>query len=177
MKIIGLDISTTFTGWTILDNGILVEMGHIEFKKCKTLWEKVDHATIEIQKVFSKHQGIEQLWVEESLQAFYGGGSSAATIAMLTKFNALICYQVRQLYKLEPNFIGAISARNKCGIKIQKTKKVGKSGKVQTFEWATTVGPLKDWRYPQTSTNKPKPYCYDECDSFVIALSGWLSNN
>ena len=53
--ILGLDVSTSVTGVCILDPGIIpdskgahiIYLDRVDFKKCKTLWEKADKIAIE----------------------------------------------------------------------------------------------------------------------------------
>ena len=170
--ILGLDVSTTCVGWTLLDDaGNLVKMGHIDFKKCNTLWEKADHVDSELLSVVQLNGAPTRVYVEESLQAFRPGLSSAATLSMLTKFNGLTSYAIRNIVGYDPLYYAASTARKVCGMKIQKTSVCGKSGKEQAFEWMIK-GPLKGVTLPKTKNGTYKSFVYDEVDSYIIALAG-----
>ena len=171
MNTLGLDISTAIVGWTILDDQFnIIKMSHIDFKKCKTFWEKVDYAVSELTKILTQNQ-VDNVYVEESLMRFSPGFSSASTIITLAKFNVLISYAVRNAQGTEPQYVGANDARRKCGIKLLQKKKVGIDYKTQAFNWCK-AGPLSHLQFPLTKTGKIKPFVMDETDSYIIARAG-----
>jgi hypothetical protein len=178
MKILGLDISTSITGISILENNDsgdanIILLDKIEFKNCKTFWEKVDLAKnyFDSKEFNLASQGLDKILVEESLQSFRSGMSSALTITTLSKFNSVVSYIAREKFKLDPEYVSATSARKQCGIKIQKTSLIGKNAKEQTFEWAMN-GPLKSIVWPLKKNGQPKDWSRDATDAYVIALSG-----
>lgn len=179
MKILGLDISTSITGISVLEftkgdvEPKIILIDKIEFKTCKTFWEKVDYAKMYFSsKEFEiATKDLDHIFVEESLQSFKSGMSSALTLTTLTKFNSLLSYLVREKFKMDPEFVSAISARKQCGIKIQRTLIIGKNAKEQTFEWAMN-GPLKHVNWPLKKSGKPQDWSRDATDAFIIALSG-----
>ena len=73
------------------------------------------------------------------------------------------CYEE---FGIKPEYIPAISARKKCGISIKK----GVKAKEQVLAFLLDNEPIFSVEY--TRTGKPKPYCYDEADSLVIAKAG-----
>lgn len=176
MKVLGLDISTSTTGICILETKEkevepdLILLDKIEFKNCKTFWEKVDLAREYISsKSFEKKSlNLDEIFIEESLQSFRTGMSSAATITTLAKFNSLLSYFVREKFNKDPHFLAAVSARKLCGIQILKN---GKSAKEQTFDWAA-AGPLKDYPWPLKKNGFPKDWSKDATDAYVIARAG-----
>lgn len=177
MKVLGLDVSTAVTGYTILDDSMnIVCMGHIDFSKCKNLWEKADLAKTKLKELLALHS-IDKVFVEESLLGFTSGASSATTIMTLSKFNALVSYFVREISGFDPEFIAANSARKTVGIRLIQKKKCGLSHKEQAFLWCTgPQGPLKDLQFPKTKTGKFKPFVSDQVDSYVIARAGVVLN-
>lgn len=177
MIILGLDISTSITGYTILDDEMnIIKMGHIEFSKCNGLWEKVDLAKKELDALLTEFP-VEKVYIEESLMSFSSGLSSAATITTLVKFNALVSYLVRAKTGFDPLHISAATARKSVGIKLLQKKKCGLSHKEQSFLWCTgPLGPLAHLEFPKTKTGKFKPFVADEVDSYVIARAGCLLN-
>jgi Holliday junction resolvasome RuvABC endonuclease subunit len=178
-KILGLDVSTSVTGVALVekvDDAITtLALEHIEFKDCKTLWEKVDKVKVFFESFLKEHSP-DSFFVEESLMGFRTGMSSAATITTLAKFNGLVSYTVRNLLGKDPSYIAATSARKRCGIKILKTSECGKNGKQQTFEWAM-AGPLKDHKWPTKKNGEPKDWAKDVTDAYVIARAGALQQN
>lgn len=173
MKILGLDISTSIVGYTILnDDFSIVEIGHIDFKKCNTFWEKVDFGIKELESIVKKHLP-ERSFIEEPVQSFSPGHSSAGTIITLSKFNAILSYNVRESIKIDPLHITAAEARKLCGLKMQQKKKCGKSHKEQVFEQISSpMGYLGHMKFELTRTGTIKPWVYDEVDSYVIARAG-----
>ena len=173
--ILGLDVSTSITG-VVLIEGMGFEnikfIDHIDFKKCEDLWQKVDHAREFLIDVKEKHGNPDHVYIEESLMAFRPGLSSAATISTLLKFNALVSYSCREIFGFNPKFIASVSARKKCGIKINKQDK--RPAKEQVFEWAAN-GALKDVDWPKKKNGMPKDWSKDATDAYVVALAGWIT--
>lgn len=183
--ILGLDISTSCTGWTILsDDGELVEIGHIDFKGGPNFWEKVDHAMLVLDGICEKHKP-SVFYVEESLQGFRPGLSSASTLLTLAKFNGLLSFFVRQKVGKDPYYISSAEARRACGLKMLQKKKHPKAygHKEQTFE-SISAGLLKTHVWPERRgvdptkplTERVPTWAMDECDSYVIARAGWALN-
>lgn len=168
--ILGLDISTSVTGYTIInDNGSVVVCDHIDLTKSEGFLNKASVCQANLAKLFALYS-IEQVWIEESLQMFAMGKSSAKTLAALTKFNGIVSWIVFNDFLLVPNYIAAISARKTCGIKTEK----GKKGKECVMEHI--LANERWFKSELTKTGKLKPYCYDRADSFIIAKAGYLKN-
>lgn len=166
--ILGLDISTSVTGYTVIDDkGIVLECSFIDFKKCDTFFEKTTLIKGKLEDVFHRFE-ITKVFIESSLLSFAGGKSSASVIALLTKFNGIVSYIVERDFKIAPDFIMATSARKICGIKIVK----GIKAKEQVM---THVVDNETWYVPQfKKSGKIKDHCYDEIDSYVIARAGFI---
>ena len=106
MSILGLDISTSCTGWSIINpQGIIVDIGYIDLSKEKSIFKKAKKVKDELFNIFETNK-IEAVFIEENLQSFRSGFSSAATISTLAKFNGIvsfICFEKLlkhfQLYK------------------------------------------------------------------------------
>ena len=97
---------------------------------------------------------------------FMMGKSSSHTISTLTKFNGILSWICYEEFGIKPEYIPAISARKKCGITIKR----GQKAKEQVIAFLLDNEPLFNIQY--TKTGKPKPYCYDEADSLIIAKAG-----
>lgn len=175
MIILGLDVSTNCTGYTLLrkiktNDFELLKIGHIDTSKGENIWDKLDIFKREMSEVL-KDVTVNIFYVEEALLAFSAGASNANTITKLVMFNALVSNFIRDRLSQNPNYVKACSARKICGIKTASKKSSGKSVKEQTFEQVTTRI-LKDFQIELTRTGKPKPHNFDEIDSFVVALAG-----
>lgn len=175
MKIMGLDISTSVVGVTILDENFNVElMTHISFKSSMNFWEKADHALEQFWEIFDKHGAMHVVYVEEPVLSYSPGKSSAQTIMTLAKFNYILSYEIRLHQNRDPIHITVGEARKTCGIKtVQRKKAGGLSHKEQTFKYLTSPGqPLHGVPFPKTKNGTYKNYVADEVDSYVIARAG-----
>ena len=167
--ILGLDISTSITGYTILnDDGSVAECSFIDLKKVKDVFGKASLCQSVFAKLFAKYP-IKKVYIEESLQMFSMGKSSAKTLATLTKFNGILSWIIFNDFLISPKHLPAISARKKAGIILVKGVK-GKECVMKHILTNETWFPIQ-----YTKTGKIKPYCYDMADSFVIAKAGYLS--
>ena len=165
---LGLDISTSITGFTLLDDsGDVILCDYITLKKLNGVFDKARAVEQELQKLFLKYR-IEQVWIEESLQMFSSGMSSAKTLATLTKFNGIISWIAWDKFDIEPEYIAAVSARKEIGLSVPK----GKRGKDVVMEHMLDK---ESWFLVEYGrTGKIKPHFYDMADSFVIAKAGFL---
>ena len=121
--ILGLDISTSITGYTILDNkGNIVVCEHIDLRKEKNFFQKA--ALVEgILNAIRSQYFIEHVYIEQSLQSFRSGFSSAQTLSLLSKINGIISWICYNIFGSEPKYLAATSARKLCGIKVPKGQK------------------------------------------------------
>lgn len=170
-KILGLDISTSCTGYAILDVnlGMCLEVGFFQLDKFDNFFDKCDSFRRGLSELRSDHKTITHIFIEENLQAFRPGMSSAKTINTLARFNgaaSLISYEV---FNTQPTFLNAISARSALGIKLDKKSDI--PTKQQIFEFVRPQIVI-DW--PHTKTGNLKTSCYDMSDAYVLARAGWL---
>ena len=166
--ILGLDISTSCTGVTILDyTGTVVLNTCWKFKEDDS-FDKLDAAKKYIRELKNKYP-ITEIYIEESLQAFRPGFSSAKTILSLAKFNGILSWMLWEEFNIKPNYIGSTSARKLCGIKVIK----GSPAKQQVMDWMLAN---QSWFVVENKKNSDniKDHFYDMADSFVIARAGYL---
>jgi len=167
--ILGLDISTSITGYTILDDcGKIVSIGHWDTRnknKFPNLFSKSRFVKDKMLCLASEHN-IENIFIEPALNMFMMGKSSSHTISTLTKFNGIVSWICYEIFSTEPEYIPAISARKKCGISIKK----GEKAKEQVMRFL--LDNEDDFSVEYTKNGNPKPHCYDEADSLVIARAG-----
>lgn len=130
------------------------------FDKAKTVQDK-------LQEIFDNNK-VEQVWIEESLQMFSSGMSSAKTLATLTKFNGIVSWIAWDKFDIAPEYIAAVSARKEIGLTVQK----GKRGKDVVMEYMLDKESWFQVEYGRTG--KIKPHFYDMADSFVVAKAGLL---
>ena len=180
--ILGLDVSTSTTGYCVLDNhGKLVELNAISLSRHKTVYDKA----AQIKNVFNvlkKQYEIKQIFVEENLQAFRPGFSSAKTILTLAKFNGITCLLANQEFGIVPIDINVNVARKAINLKILRGKSSQKNTKQQVFEWVDKKIDF-DWPTkvlksgPRKGQSTYESCIYDMADAFVIAVAGFKMNN
>lgn len=184
--ILGLDISTAVTGYTVLDadTGQLVVLDYIDTKS-KTFWESTKEIHVRLQHLLQLGT-YKSVFIEESLQQFRSGFSSAHTLSTLAKMNGIVSYIVLTMFGIEPQYISSANARSKCGIKLARAstaeeKKDPRFTKKQIFEhMLSTRSELKMLNWPMTKTTVKNPtgrlqdQCFDMVDSYVIAYAGYL---
>ena len=122
--ILGLDISTSITGYTLIDEDKVVLNGAWDTRKYKDFFEKVIHVKAGLDEGNEQYgKEIEAVYIEQSLQSFRSGFSSAKTLSTLSRFNGIVSWLVFDQYKIKPEYIAATSARKLCGIKIPRGEK------------------------------------------------------
>lgn len=165
--ILGLDVSTSITGATILDeSGNIVYNEAWDTRKYKNFFQKAE----EIYKQLSLLPFTPtRIYIEQSLQSFRSGFSSAKTLSTLSRFNGVVSWICYRLYAIEPEYIAATSARKTCGIKIPK----GSKAKSVVLQYVVDNIPEVVVEY--TRYGNPKPEAFDKADSYVIAKSGFLT--
>lgn len=167
--ILGLDISSSITGVSIVDNtGAIIYCNHIDTRnknKFPTLLDKGRYLKEQLQKIKELYS-IEEIYIEESLQTFRSGFSSAKTLSTLAKINGIVSYLCLEVFDLHPTHIGATSARKLCGIKVPR----GTKAKQFVMDFLLDSDPT--FVVESTRNGNPKPGFYDRADSLIIARAG-----
>ena len=165
--ILGLDISTSITGYTLIDEDRIVLNGAWDTRKYKDFFEKVIHVKKGLEQIYCQYgKQITAVYIEQSLQSFRSGFSSAKTLSTLSRFNGIVSWLVFDQYKIKPEYIAATSARKLCGIKIPR----GEKAKQVVLKFLLDNEPSFVIDY--TRNGNPKPESYDRADSIVIAKAG-----
>lgn len=167
-KILGLDISTSITGATIIQNGKIIESLYWDTrskKKFPSLYEKADLIQQHLWQIKSKHD-ITEIYIEQSLQSFRSGFSSAKTLSTLARFNGIVSWNCYKAFDIKPEMIAASSARKLAGVGIKR----GDNSKEKVLEFILDNYPQINIEY--TKHGNPKPGMLDMCDSIIIALAG-----
>ena len=164
--ILGLDISTSIIGYTILDkDNKIIECDCIRLEKFKDFFVKAKNVKNKLVSI-AKQYDISSVYIEESLQAFKPGFSSASTIQSLSKFNGVVSWLCSEIFDLTPEYISAGTARKFCGIKVPK----GEKAKIFVFNFILDTIPEFNVEY--TAKGNPVPGSFDRADSYVIAEAG-----
>ena len=168
--ILGLDISTSITGATIIDkSGKVILNTAFDLRNKRyfpSLYEKGKHIDMMLDELYWRHY-FEHIYIEESLQAFRPGFSSAKTLMTLAKFNGIVSYVCHQRFGIKPQFVAAPTARKMYGIKVPR----GSKAKQVVLE--SVLDKEEGFVIEYTKSGNPKPDTFDRADSLVIARAGY----
>ncbi|HIO04392.1 MAG TPA: hypothetical protein EYN08_02060 [Gammaproteobacteria bacterium] len=162
--ILGLDVSTSITGATILDGDKIVLCEAWDLRKLKSIFEKADLIKDRLQAL---PVGIEEIFIEEPFTFFKSGGSSAKTMAKLQAFNGVVSWICYDTYGITPGYFTASQARKLCDISVPR----GTKAKEVVIKHLLTREPDFDIVY--TKHGNPKAGETDRADSLVIAKAGY----
>ena len=178
--LLGLDISTSCTGYSLFDSeGHLIDIGYIRLDSKDNVFRRGSDVSNRISEILSKRE-IDKVFIEENLQAFRPGLSSARTLLTLARFNGMVSYQIYSLTDRLPVYINVNTARKILGIKINRKSDV--STKDQIYNWVAndlkTTNTLVSWPYkilksgPRKGLKILDTAAYDMADAYVIAKAG-----
>jgi hypothetical protein len=167
--ILGLDISTSITGITVLnEDGTVLHNEALDLtsKKLDNMFKKasvVRDRLTQLKFLFN----IKNIFIEQSLNAFRPGLSSAQVILTLGKFNGIVSWICHEIFGREPEYIGASTARKSVGIKIEK----GQNAKEIVLAHILALD--STFKVEYTAHGNPKKGSFDRADSYVIAKAGY----
>lgn len=180
MIVIGLDISTSVTAYTLLDLDKPPGQRHvcsegIHLSKIKDSYAKSCKVRDEFLRL-SKEYRIEKIVVEESLQSFRSGLSSAKTLSSLTRFNGIVSFLAQDIFDCPCERVNVNTARARLKIKIDRKSSI--SSKDQVRDWVMKNQEFEKFSWPvKTLKSGPRKgdtiwdaSCQDIADSAVMAL-------
>jgi Holliday junction resolvasome RuvABC endonuclease subunit len=168
--ILGIDVGTQLLGFTVIDAQEKIihnECIDLTSKKNISIFKKaavVKERFIQIKNLYN----IKNVFIEQSLNAFRPGSSSANVIVTISKFNGIVSWLCAEIFQTEPEYIGASTARKALGIKVEK----GQNAKEIVL--AHILGLESTFKVEYTAHNNPKKGTYDRADSYVIAKAGFF---
>ena len=177
MSVLGLDISTACTGWCILDKSSkILSIGFIDTSKEKCLYGKAGQVKKKLISLMIDYE-IDEIFIEQNLQSFRSGFSSANTLSTLSRYNGIISYICYSDVGIKPDFINVNSARKSLGIKILRKSQGGKQTKEQILDWALSN---VDYQWPKKVLKSgPRkgqeiydPRAYDMIDAYIVSSAG-----
>ena len=125
MVILGLDSSTSTTGWSFCENGKILSAGFVDTKKLETTKEKTFHV-ISCLKKTNEIKRFDEINLEAALSGFAGGFTSQQVIITLARHNAVFAYIIEDHFKKKVNLLSVNTIRKqlfgKCRIKGIKSK-------------------------------------------------------
>ena len=170
--LLSLDISTSCTGYCIFDDQKLIKIGYIDLSKKKDFYQKANEIKKFLKDVEEKYE-IENIAVEENLQAFRPGLSSAKTLMTLAQFNGTVRWIAYEQLGIISESINVNTARKSIGLKIDKKDK-SKTTKEKVLEWVSLDNDDIKWptKILKSGRNKGQTRvlneCYDMADAYVI---------
>ena len=181
MIVLGLDISTSITGFCLLDTEMtlgnrLIFCDSIIMSKEKDAYAKSVKVRETFRELREKYQ-IDAICVEENLQAFRRGLSSAKTLSTLARFNGIVTFLAQDVFQVDVNMINVNTARKNAGLKVDRKSEV--TIKEQVLAWVKDQPDFLDYQWPtKVLKSGPRkgqeiqaPECYDIADAAVVALS------
>ena len=169
--ILGLDISTSRIGYSIIDHDeSLINYGEIKLNPKESLEIRADLFFSILTQLEEDHD-IKYVFIEQPFIAFSGGKTTAVTMAKLQRFNGMCSYIVRLLFGFPATLIQANKARGLVGLKVKR----GEKAKHKVIEWVEAKYP-KDFIVEYTRHGNPKPGTDDKADAIVVANAGLKLN-
>jgi len=167
----------------VLDNeGTLIEQSYIPMSKIKNTMGKTSAVAKVLTSIKEKYK-IDKIFIEENLQMFRPGLSSAKVLIALARFNGMVTLLSNQVFDIDPEFINVNAARKLVALKIDKKDKT-KTTKEKVLEWVDSeLNGSFDWPMktlksgPRKGTVIHESGCYDIADAYVIALAGHKNLN
>ena len=181
--ILGVDVSTSITGFAVVSDGQLLYYDSIDLRKHKNVFDKTIAIKEKILDLYEMYQlnnddtssagfgdsryPIKHIYIEQPFTFFNSGGSSGKTMAALQRFNGIVSWLLFEIFEIRPEYIGATSARKEIGIKVPR----GKKAKQVVLEHLLETEPAFNIEY--TKHGNPRPESYDRADAIVIAKAGY----
>ena len=182
--ILGVDVSTSITGFAVIAEGELVFYDYIDLRKEKGVFAKTLAIKEKIMDIFEMYQcynegklrmidpiaeyPIRHIYIEQPFTFFNSGGSSAKTMAVLQRFNGIVSWLLYELFEIEPEYVGATSARKRAGIKIPRGQKAKKVVMEHLLENE------KAFKIQYTRHGNPQAQYFDMADAIIVAKAGYI---
>lgn len=164
--ILGLDISTSIIGYTILDEDAkLVKCEAWDLRNKRLFPDLYNKASFikEKLKEINLYYEIKHVYIEEPFVFFRAGGSTAKTMAKLQAFNGIVSWLCHDAFGFSPVHISPAQARKLNGIKVSR----GQKAKDVVLDYL--LKNEQSFTIEYTSKGNPKPASYDRADSLIIA--------
>ena len=183
--VLGVDVSTSITGFAIVAEEQIVYYDSIDLRKHKNVFDKSIAIKEKILDLYEMYQlanddspdwgdskyPIKDIYIEQPFMFFNSGGSSAKTMASLQRFNGIVSWIMYEIFEIKPKYVTATEARKQAGIKVPR----GQKAKQVVLEHLLNTEPAFNIEY--TKYGNPKPESYDRADAIVVAKAGWNIEN
>ncbi len=169
--ILGLDISTSVVGYTIIDEtGKLHEMSYIKLSSMDK--DDLYAKATAVGDVLEKYRDIvTDISIEEPLVMFRAGASRAQILSKLSMFNGMVGILSKTIYNTTPVLYNVNNAR-KTAFPLLKFPR-GEDRKELVMLRIAEHWPDVDWPVMAKGKNigKPRKECFDMADSAIISLA------
>jgi len=150
-------------------------MGSFRLDKLEGLFNKAEAVNRGLLDLRAKYPGITKVSIEEPLQGFRRGLSSASTLLTLGRFNGMVSWQSFVVFGFEPIFFNSSAARKGLGISLNKDRDT----KDQIMEWVEVVTGTQLARRTVKAGKKKGQVVYDNgvndaADAYVMARAAYL---
>jgi len=171
--ILGIDVSTSTTGWAILNtNGKFIKADAFILKnktKFPDLFSKALYIQNQIRHLHITYE-FDRVFIESALMMFSPGKSSASTISMLLKFNGIVSWIIYEETGIIPEFIPAVSARKLCGVIAPRGEKAKKCVMEHLLKTEPDFADIVQF----TKHGNPSPEYFDMADALIVSKAGYL---
>ena len=158
----------------MFDQNDLRDMGYINLSKHKGLFNKAAQIQTALLKVNQKYD-IDHVVVEENLQAFRPGLSSAKTLMTLAQFNGVVSWICHDSMSVPVHRMNVNTARKTIGLKIDRKSSL--TTKEQVLRYVSSIEEKITWPTKIVSRGKFKgttrviSEAYDMADAYVVGKS------
>jgi len=181
-KVLGLDISTKTTGWSLFDikTQELLELTHFSPVIKPKVDDKMEELLIKVSMFEEKLQnytklGITSVIIEEPLL----NSNNVWTVGTLLRYNSMITKSIYDILGIVPNFISTYNSRKYAWPELVQSNDKGKrvlfgglpkdvDKKELIWNKVSDKEPQITWHY--TKNNTLKKECYDMADSYTCVL-------
>lgn len=169
--ILGIDVSTSCTGFSVINSsGKLIEASFV-YLDPKHILDKAHLIEREIKRLYEKHILIKRIAIEQNMIGFRRGFSSAQVLSTLARFNGIVTYISFCVTGIYPEMISVVSARKLLKIPIPK----GSNTKECVISWVMLQEPNYEFPTRTMASGKRKGEVVqekgveDSCDAYVVA--------
>ena len=164
--ILGIDVSTSITGFAVVGEDQIVYYDSVDLRKEKDTFAKALAVKKKLMDILIEFS-ISHIYIEQPFTFFNSGGSSAKTMAKLQMFNGIVSWITYELFEIKPEYVTAMAARKLCGIKVPR----GQKAKQVVLEHLLDNEPA--FKIDYTNRGNPKPESYDRADAIIVAKAGY----
>lgn len=185
--ILGIDLSTSISGYSVInDDSELILNEAVDTRRDYNLYEAATENINKVKEIFGEYN-IDEVYIEENLQTFRTGFSSAQTLSKLSKINGIVSWFIWNEYDVDFDLLNSRTARKEAGLTMNKEKKqkvkkqMLEEGKSESYADSKKTkmvvhkfirGTEPNFHFKRTHADNPKPQSFDKADSIIIARAG-----